>query len=150
MLATIEKVIFLQNVEIFQDVASEQLVYLAAIAEEDSFSENSNIYNTDDPSDAMYLVLNGKVRLHRDGEEVTVAGKNDAFGTWALFDEEPRVVTATAVEDSKLLRIYREDFYDLLADNIQITQGVFKTLVKRMRKLIEHVNLDVSSRKQAK
>lgn len=77
------------------------------------------------------------MRLHRDGSEITIANPKDAFGTWALFDEAPRVVTATPLEDCHLLRIDREDFFDLLADHIQITQGVFKTVVHRLRSLMQ-------------
>ncbi len=141
MLTVIEKVIFLQNVDVFLEVPTEQLSYLAAIAEEITSIKGDDIYKVEDLSDAMYLVLEGKVKLHRDDEEVTVAGEKEVFGTWALFDEELRIVTATAIEDSKLLRIDREDFYDLLADNVQITQGILKTLVKRMRHLLEHVSI---------
>ena len=141
MLTVIEKVIFLQNVDVFSEVPTEQLAYLAAIAEEIMFLKADDIYKADEPSDAMYLVLEGRVKLHRDGEEVTVAGQKETFGTWALFDEEIRIVTATALEDSKLLRIYGEDFYDLLADDVRITQGILKTLVKRMRHLLEHVSI---------
>ncbi|MFC1538614.1 Crp/Fnr family transcriptional regulator [Candidatus Latescibacterota bacterium] len=140
MLTVIEKVIFLQNVDVFLEVPTEQLAFLAAIAEEVVYLKGDNIYKADDPSDAMYLVLEGKVKLHRDGEEITLAGEKEVFGTWALFDEDLRIVTATALEDSKLLCLYREDFYDLLADNVDITQGIFKTFVKRMRKLIDKVN----------
>lgn len=142
MFTVIEKVIILQNVDVFLDVPTEQLAYLAAVAEEVAFMKGETIYKADERSDAMYLVLEGNVRLHRDDVEVTVAGSQEAFGTWALFDAEPRVVTATAVDDTKVLRIYTEDFYDILADHVQITQGIFKALVKRMRKLIELVGLD--------
>jgi len=148
MLTVIEKVIFLQAVDVFEEIPSEQLAYLAAIAEEISCLKDDEIYRADDPSDAMYLVLDGKVKMHRDGRVVTVAGPGDAFGTWALFDEEPRIVMATVIEDAKLLRIYREDFYDLLADNVQITEGIFKALVKRMRTLIERVGLDPAVKEQ--
>jgi CRP-like cAMP-binding protein len=41
------------------------------------------------------------------------------------------------VEDTRLLRIAREDFYDLLSDNGEITAAIFSTLVKRFRKLVE-------------
>ena len=108
MYTTIEKVIFLQNVDVFSEVPTEQLAYVAAIAEEVSYLKNDDIYETNHPSDALYLVLEGKVKLHRDGEEITTAGAKEAFGTWALFDDEPRVTTASAVEDSRLLRIDRE------------------------------------------
>ena len=147
MLTVIEKVIFLQNVDVFLEVLSEQLAYLAAIAEEITYLKGDDIYKADDPSDAMYFVLEGKVKLHLDGKEVTVAGQKETFGTWALFDENLRIATATALEDSKLLRIYREDFYDLLADNVDITQGIFKTLVKRMRSLIDRIGLDPAGKK---
>ncbi|MCB0294224.1 MAG: cyclic nucleotide-binding domain-containing protein, partial [Calditrichaeota bacterium] len=111
MLTVIEKVIFLQNVEVFTDVPTEDLAYLAAIAEEVNYKSGEDIYKKDEPSDALYLVLEGKVRLHRDGSEITIANSKDAFGTWALFDEAPRVVTATPLEDCHLLRIDREDFF---------------------------------------
>jgi len=137
MLTTIEKVIFLQNVDVFADVPTEDLAYLAAIAEEIKHEKDDVIYNKDDQSDALYVVLDGKVQLHIDENVVTTAETNDAFGTWALFDEEPRVTTATPLEDSKLIRIDREDFYDLLSDHGQITQAIFKTIVKKFRGLVE-------------
>jgi CRP-like cAMP-binding protein len=45
-------------------------------------------------------------------------------------------VTATTAEDTRLLRIGRDDFYELLSDNVEITTAVFSTLVKRFRKLV--------------
>ena len=139
MFTVIEKVIFLQNVDIFSEVSTEQLGYLAVISEEVSFPKTETIYREQDPPDAMYLVLDGRVRLHRDSLEVTVAGPGEAFGTWALFDDEPRVVTATALEEARLLRIDKEDFIDLLAENVQITQGVLKALARRLHSLIGRV-----------
>ena len=43
MLTVVEKVIVLQNVEIFEDILTEQLSYLAAIAEEASFSKDQEV-----------------------------------------------------------------------------------------------------------
>ena len=146
MLTTIEKVIFLQNVDVFDQVPTEQLAYLAAIAEEVTVAAQTEIYREETPADALYLVLEGKVRLHREGREITVAGVHEAFGTWALFDESPRVATATAVEESHLLRINRDDFVDLLAENVHITEGVLKTVVGRLRGLVERVGLDANPR----
>ncbi|UCD17578.1 MAG: cyclic nucleotide-binding domain-containing protein [Candidatus Zixiibacteriota bacterium] len=139
MLTVIEKVIFLQNIDIFSEVPTESLAALAAIAEEVSFLKGDQIFKEHDRADALYLVLDGKVKLHRGKEEIAEATGMKAFGTWALFDEEPRVVTATCAEDSRLLRIDREDFIDLLADHVQVAQGILKTVVKRLRSLVEKV-----------
>ena len=84
----------------------------------------------------MYVIVHGRVRLHKDEQEILVAAEKEAFGTWALFDTEPRLMTATAIEDVHLLRIEQEDFYDLLADHIEITQSIFKALVQRIKRLI--------------
>ena len=136
MLSVVEKVILLQNVDVFSEVSSEQLAYLAAIAEEITCAAATPLYKEHDPSDSMYIVLEGRVRLHRGDTEVTVSGPGEAFGTWALFDDEPRLVAATPLEPTKVLRIDKEDFIDLLADNIKITQGVLKAIVRRLRGLV--------------
>lgn len=135
MLSVVEKVIFLQDVDVFSEVPAEQLAYLAAIAEERTAEPSHHLYVEDEPSDAMFLVLEGRVRLHRGAVEVTTVGPGEAFGTWALFDDEPRVMAATATEASELLRIARADFVEVLADNVQITQGVLKAVVRRLRAL---------------
>lgn len=139
MFTTVEKVIFLQNVDVFTAVATEQLGYVAAIAEEVSYLEKETVYELGQPSDALYLVLEGRVRLHRGEEEITTAGPKEAFGTWALFDEEPRLTTATAAEDSRLLRIDRDEFLELLSDHTEITRAVLKNIAGRMRSLLGRV-----------
>ncbi|MEO1227900.1 MAG: Crp/Fnr family transcriptional regulator [Myxococcota bacterium] len=135
MLSVVEKVIRLQEVDIFSEVPTEQLAYLAAIAEERSAESGEALYEQDQPSDSMFLVLEGAVRLHRGDVEVTSVGPGEAFGTWALFDDDPRVMTATATASTELLRIAKLDFIEVLADNVQITQGILKAVVRRLRAL---------------
>ena len=52
------------------------------------------------------------------------------LGAWALFDPEPMSVTAKTIEDTRVLTIGRDDFYDLLSDNTEITASIFAMLVK--------------------
>lgn len=135
MLTVIEKVIFLQAVDVFSEVPTDQLAILAAVAEETPIEKGEKLYRAEEPSDSMYLVLEGRVRLHRGDTDVLIAQSREAFGTWALFDDEPRVTDATALEDGRVLRIDKEEFIDVLADNVQITQGVLKAIVRRLRAL---------------
>jgi CRP-like cAMP-binding protein len=139
MFTTIEKVIFLQNVDVFSHVATEQLSHIAAIAEEVSYLENDIVYEINQASDALFVVAEGKIKIHHEGEEITTVGAREAFGTWSLFDDEPRVATATAAEDSRLLRVDREEFHELLSDYTEITQAVLKNIAGRIRGLIGRV-----------
>jgi len=141
MLTLIEKVLLLQEIDVFQNSTTEDLSHIAAITERVMFSKGDIIYEEGDISDSLYVVVDGRVRLHRGGTDIMIAEPKNVFGTWALFDHEPRVSAATALEDCTLLRLTKEDFYDLLADHSQITQGVLKTLSMRLRRLLQNVKI---------
>ena len=141
MLTIVEKVMLLQEVDIFKFTSTEDLAYIAAITEEVELADNQVLFNEGDIPDAMYIVIEGGVRLSRNTQEIMIAKSKDVFGTWALFDDEPQVAAAATLQESKLLRIDREDFIDLLADHVQITQGILKALVKKMRSLVGRVGL---------
>jgi CRP-like cAMP-binding protein len=136
MLTTIEKVIFLQDVDIFEHTLTEDLAHIALITEEIDMRKDTTIFEEGDIADSMYMVIEGNVRLTRNGEDVMFAGSKEVFGSWALLDDEPRIVTARVVEDCRLLKINKEDFIDLLADHVEISQSIMKTTVKRLRNLM--------------
>ncbi|MBN2012635.1 Crp/Fnr family transcriptional regulator [candidate division KSB1 bacterium] len=141
MLTIVEKVLFLQEVDIFSYTPTEDIAHIAAITDVVTYPEGFSIFKEGDISNSMFMVIEGDVQLTRDKSIVMTARSKDVFGTWALFDDEPRVVTATTVGETKLLRIDKDDFYELLADHAQITQSVLKTMVKRLRSLIERVGI---------
>jgi len=136
MLTTVEKVLFLQDIDIFELTLTEDLAHIAVITEEIELNNDIVLFRKGDFPDAMYMVIEGSVRLDRDKQLVMTAKHKDVFGTWALFDDEPRVVTATTVENSRLLKIDKEEFLDLLSDHVRITQGLLKTMVNRVRSLM--------------
>jgi CRP-like cAMP-binding protein len=133
----VEKVMALEAVELLQNLSPEQLARIASIAREVRFTPDQVVLDPSKPSDALYVILDGAVELSRNGEALATAHQNEVLGAWALFDEDPMPVTARTHEDTRLLRIAREDFYDLLSDNAEITAAIFSTLVKRFRKLVE-------------
>ena len=139
MLSLIEKVLILQNVDVFSEVPTDQMAALAAIAREISVLDGDDIYRENDSPDALYLVLQGKVNLHQGPDTVTEVESLASFGIWALFDDEPRVMTATAAEDSRLLRIDSGEFNDLLADDVRIAKGIIRTVARRLRELAGRV-----------
>lgn len=136
MLSIVEKVIFLQEVNIFSETTTENLGYIASITEEKFFEPDQNIFKENQYADSMYIIVSGKVLLTRAGKEITRVGKNEAIGTWALLDDELTIATATAIEETHALQIGRDDFFELLSDHIEITQSIFKSLVMRVRRLL--------------
>lgn len=138
MLTTVEKVIILQDIDFFEFTPTEGLAMIAAVTEEVHVKAGTDIFSEGEISDSIYMVVEGRIRLHRSAEEIAVVAEKEGFGTLALFDDEPRLATATASEDSYLLKITKEDFLDLISDHISITESVFKALVKRIRSLVQN------------
>ncbi len=140
MITVIEKVIFLRDIDIFRQTTTEDLSHLAQISDEVEFSKGETIYEEGEFPDSLYLVLDGEVCLKRSGRVITSVERNEVIGSWALFDDEPREMTATASRESRLLRIDKGDFYDVLADHAQITESIFKALSRKAKMLMSRVN----------
>ena len=142
MLTIIEKVIFLQDIEdkLFAEITTEQLSHIASITEEIELEKDTTIIQQDEPAETLYFVVEGKVRLHRDGRDIKVVGEKEDFGLWSLLDnEQPNIATATTLEPTRLLKIDIEEFYEVVADYVEITQGILKSLARRIRQLGEQV-----------
>lgn len=136
MLTTIEKVLLLQGIDLFSFISSQQLSFLAAITQEIRVDPGQQIYLENDPPDGLYLVISGSVVMQRANREIDRIRANGTFGVWALFDDEPRLTSAVTLEESRLLFVPREEFYEVLSDHVDIIGGLFKHLVQRLRRLV--------------
>ena len=133
-LSPIDKVLCLQNVDIFRYATTDMLAYISSIAREKRVPARTVIFSEQEMSDSMYVVVRGRVRLEKEGTEL-VAEQCQSFGTWALLDEAPRLMTATAIEDTLMLTISRAEFYDFLADHEEVTPAIFKAVIERVKNL---------------
>ncbi len=133
----IEKVIALEGVDLLKNLNPDQLSRIATIAREVRYPAGKTIVEPEKALDSLFVILDGEVEISQKGNPLTVAKQNDVVGAWALFDSDPMPVTAKTLGDTKLLRISRDDFYDLLSDNMEITAAIFSMLVKRFRQLVQ-------------
>jgi CRP-like cAMP-binding protein len=133
----IEKVIALEGVELLKNLNPDQLSRIASIAKEVQYPAGKVILEPTKPLDSLYVILDGSVEISRRGSALVTAQQNEVLGAWALFDSDPMPVTAKTLENTRLLRISRDDFYDLLSDNMEITASIFSMLVRRFRQLVQ-------------
>src|SRR5918996_1464203 len=120
MLSTLEKVLFLKSIDLFSQIAGEDLTQVALVATETEHDPGDEVFAEGELSDALYVVLDGKVRVHQGDRVIAELGERDCFGEMGILDPAPRRATVTAATDTRLLRIGREDFQEILADKPQI------------------------------
>lgn len=131
----IEKVFLLQGVDLLRGTRGSHLALLASIAEEIEVSADTILIASGEPGSAMYVVTRGAVRLDGIGAGIPI-GVEEAFGTWALIDEQPSLLEARTTEPTRVLRITRTDFHDLLADHSEFAVALLQGLARRMRTLV--------------
>ena len=133
MLSTVEKVLILKTVSIFNQTPDHVLADVADLLEEVDASENETIFSKGDPGDSLYVIVDGKVRVH-DGERLlNYLGERDVFGELALLDPEPRSATVTAIEATRLFRLDQMPFYELMEERPEIAAGIIRILTGRLR-----------------
>jgi len=140
-LSTLDRAIRLQNVDLFSDLKTDMLALVASIAKQVRVEADETLFERDSAMEALYVVLDGRIAMRRDEARLFSVGPDETIGNWALFDEQPSVVTAIAESETWLLRIDREDFFDLLADHSDVSRALFQALFKRARALLK-VGLD--------
>jgi CRP-like cAMP-binding protein len=140
-----EKVIALHEVDLFAHMGTEELSYVAAIAEEDQFDTGEAIFAANEPADSLHLILSGAVSVYQGEQEIFEARRGDSLGALALLDGEPWLLGSRVKEPTQSLRIDRETFLDLLSDYPSITQAILGNLVKRVRRLVQASQTDANT-----
>jgi ATP/ADP translocase/HEAT repeat protein len=140
MLSTVEKILFLKSAPVFTRLSGEDLAPLARIAELVSFSPAQKIFAEGEMGDALFVIVRGKVEIRRGGHTVATLGTGEAFGEMAVLDEVPRSADAVAADETDVLRIGSEEFYELLHEQVEIAEGVIKMLTHRLREADETIH----------
>lgn len=131
-LARIERVLFLQDVELLAHCDAEQVLRIAAIAAERRFATGDAIFAISDPSDAIHVVVEGSVQLQNPTEKHATVGTGDAFGVIDILSGRARTTNAVAELDTLTLSIDADDFFDLLSNNIEIVRSLVRFLADRV------------------
>ncbi|GAB4448409.1 MAG: hypothetical protein Kow0031_30950 [Anaerolineae bacterium] len=140
MLSTLEKVIFLKSVNLFNDTPDEILAQLAMLLEEVEFSAGATIFEKGSPGDCMYIIISGQVEVFDDDHLLNQLGNGDVFGEMALLDSRARLASITVVTDTHLLRLDQEPFYELMEDHIAVARGVIFVLTGYLHDLLHSVS----------
>lgn len=131
----------LRRIRILADLKDAQLAHLADFMEMQRIPQWKEVVHQGDADDAMYLILEGELRVRvKIGEkEIILAtlGIGEFFGDMALFDHGPRSADVVANVDSAVLRITAAAFDRLTREAPALAtpflQATARTLAARIR-----------------
>jgi CRP/FNR family cyclic AMP-dependent transcriptional regulator len=144
-----------RRVAIFSELDPTHLDALCRVATVRSYAAGGSILREDEPGDLFFVIVRGQVKVFVDSEHgrevvLTHLKAGDFFGEMALFDNEARSASVSALVASELAVLRRKDFLDVMADDVTIARRILSTLSGRLRRandMIESlVLLDVGGR----
>lgn len=135
MLTPVERVLILRSADLLKDVGPRHLLGLANVAREIEMVDGDRIYSEEDSADALYIVVEGRVRLSTGTRMMSEVGPGEAFGTWSLVDDTARGHRADCIEAGLTLALHREEFYDIAAGDLTLLSELVRVLAKRLRAL---------------
>jgi hypothetical protein len=133
MLSTVEKVLILKTVAMFSQTPDHVLADVAGLLEDVEVAEDETIFKKGDPGDSMYIIVDGRVRVHTEERLLNYLDESDVFGEMALLDPEPRLASVTAAEPTRLFRLDGSPFYQLMAERPEVAAGIIRVLTRLLR-----------------
>ncbi|MEP7171187.1 MAG: cyclic nucleotide-binding domain-containing protein, partial [Bacteroidota bacterium] len=124
---------FLEKVSLFSKADVSILNHLAEKMVLNSYAANENIIRRGDIGNTMYLIFSGKLKVHDGEHDVAKLEEGGFFGELSLLDSEPRSMSVTALENSVLGSISRNDFYEVLQKFPEMTKDIIAALNSRLR-----------------
>jgi CRP-like cAMP-binding protein len=137
-------------VSVFERLDKNELDQLEALTEKKRYPAGTAVFFQDDPSDALYIMLSGSVKLYQTSEDgkdriVRIVKRGNAFGELAMIEGKSRFMSAQTLEDSEMLRLARKDFVAFADKHTWVLWTLLSALAERIRHTNEDA-LDLSFR----
>jgi CRP-like cAMP-binding protein len=128
----------LETLPIFERLEASTLEQLGRKSQRRSLSKGELLFNMGDPSEALYVISEGRMRIwtvSAAGAEVTlnVLIKGSVFGEIGMLDGDVRTAGASAMASTQLIAISRRAFFEALDHDPQLVRNVIDLLCKRLR-----------------
>jgi CRP/FNR family transcriptional regulator, cyclic AMP receptor protein len=129
------KVELLRKVPLFSELSGRDLSELSGLVDEIEVPAGRVLCQQGTIGEEFFVIVDGSVRVERDGRELSTLGPGQFLGEVSLIDEGPRVATATTTTDARLLVIAHRQFHSLMDRYPSIETCVLRSLAKRIRAL---------------
>jgi class 3 adenylate cyclase len=126
----------LRRTEVLRPLAPAVREALVADCTTVSLRQGEVLFAQGDEGDSLYVVESGRLEIYSGEARLDEVSAGDSFGEMALFLNEPRSASVRALEGSRLLRLDRARFLDVLEGQPSAMVGLLRDLASKVRSSI--------------
>jgi serine/threonine protein phosphatase PrpC len=132
------KIDVLRRMPFFHDLDMKEIIRVVNLTEVRAYAPSDLIIAEGQAGDEMFIILTGKVRLHKGDAFITHLGPGSFVGELSLIDSQPRSASVSAEEASRALVLRRSDFIRLVKTESSLSSrllwNVLQVVTARLRK----------------
>ena len=126
---------------LFSNLSPEELRLLGAHAVRKSYGQGELLFSEGDPCKGLHIIVSGKLRIFKSsasGREqvLAVEGPGGSVAELPVFDGAPYPASVSAVEDSQILFISRNDFRSFCLAHPEVSLKMLAVVGARLRRLV--------------
>ncbi|MCC6763147.1 MAG: cyclic nucleotide-binding domain-containing protein [Deltaproteobacteria bacterium] len=133
----VDMILLLRRLDLFAGLTTRQLGELARVVAERQVAAGETIVREGEFDARMYFIVEGHVRVTKEGTAVSALGPGEFFGEIAVFDGERRSASVIADGPVRLLRLDRQDLFEVMEEHPAIAVAICQTLSRRIRDLLD-------------
>lgn len=138
-----EKVLLLKSSDIFSEINTEDLRFVADALEEEQYFEGDRIFEKDDRGEYMYLIIDGEVGIALEkntNDFVFTASAGECFGEMNLLDDLPRSASVVVIKNATMLKLSQGRLRGLIMSYPELGLGMLKSLSLKLRGATKLIN----------
>lgn len=151
-----ETTALLRRINWFIELPDDLFAALAQKVIKRNLDKGELLFNKGDEGDSLFVINAGRVKVFthdQQGNEVVLnqVGPGEIIGEMALLDNEPRSAGIIALEETSIMELKREDFFEILYGYPELAISVIRNLIARLRHNTSYIeNITDMSRRVAR
>jgi len=125
----------LASVPLFAACSRKDLQRIARASDEVQIPAGRTLMKQDDVGRECFVLVDGKVKVERNGRKVATLGPGAYFGELSLLDKGPRTATVTAESPITVLVLGPREFSAVLDEVPQLAHKLLTALAQQVREL---------------
>ncbi len=134
----------LKKMPLFKHLTYKEIMRLLNVLVVKDYKTGERIIEEKTDGEELFIILSGKVKLHKDDAFITHLERGAHFGEMALVDRSKRSASATAEESSRALMLRRRDFYEIIRKEPVLATKLLWSFVQVLTERLRKTTADLS------